>query len=154
MAINARNKGKRGEREIIDALQPHVDEVADFVGVDRPQLQRNTLQSDKGGYDIVGLPGFALEVKRVENDIPSAVAGWWKQAVRQAYPDLEPVLLWRVNGGKWKVKVFARLDLPDGKRYKIPADISFDNFVFWMKARLFGHLSDKKKALDGTPPAS
>lgn len=154
MALNSRDKGKRGEREIIDALQPHVDEVADFAGVDRLKLQRNTLQSDKGGYDIVGLPGFALEVKRVENAIPSAVWGWWEQAVRQAKNGEEPVLLWRVNGGKWHVRVFTRLDLPDGKRYKIPSDIQFTDFVFWMKAKLFGHLMEKKKALDGTPMAS
>lgn len=139
MALNARSKGQRGEREVIDLLQPHVDEVSQYNQVEPPLLQRNTLQSDQGGFDIVGLPGFALEVKRVETDQPGQVAKWWEQSVRQAGKDLEPVLFYRQNSRPWKVRVFSRLDLGDGRRYKIPSDIKVEHFIFWMKARLHCH---------------
>ena len=140
MALNARNKGQRGEREVIDLLQPHVDEVSAFNQLQSPILQRNTLQSDRGGYDIVGLPGFGIEVKRVESDAPGQLASWWAQTVRQAIADnVEPVLFFRMNGKKWKVRVFTRMPLPNGKNYKVPSVIDPDHFIFYMKAKLHCH---------------
>lgn len=139
MPINARSKGQRGEREVIDLLQPHVNEVSQYNQLEPPLLQRNTLQSHQGGFDIVGLPGFALEVKRVETEQPGQVAKWWEQAKRQAGSDLEPVLFYRVNKKPWKVRVFSRLDLGDGRKYKIPSDIKVEHFIFWMKSRLHCH---------------
>ena len=145
MPINARSKGQRGEREIIDLLQPHVNEVSEYNQVEPPLLQRNQMQSHKGGFDIVGLPGFALEVKRVETEQPGQIAKWWDQAKRQAGKDLEPVLLYRTNKRPWKVRVFSRLELGDGRRYKIPSDIHMDHFIFWMKSRLHCHQVAEKQ---------
>lgn len=136
MALNARAKGQRGEREIIDLLQPHINEVSDYNQVEAPFLQRNQLQSHQGGFDICGLPGWAFEVKRVEKDTPGAVDKWWQQCARQAGKDLEPVLFYRMNNRPWNVRVFARLDLGDGRRYKVPSDIKMENFIFWLKCRL------------------
>lgn len=138
MALNARSKGQRGEREIIDLLQPHVDEVSRYNNVEPPLLQRNTLQSDQGGYDIVGLPGFAFEVKRVEKDTPGAVKDWWAQTVRQAKNGEEPVLFFRMNGRPWSVRMFVRLKLPNGSLYKVPGIVSMEAFIFYLKAQVHG----------------
>lgn len=81
MTINVRNKGANGEREAADLLQPVVDSVATRLGLQAPRLRRNLMQYAVGGEDLVGLPWYSIEIKRVET---LAVATWWEQAVRQA----------------------------------------------------------------------
>lgn len=146
--INSRSKGQRGEREVIDMLQPHIDEVSAYNQVEPPFLQRNQMQSHQGGYDIVGLPLFAFEVKRVENETPGAVAGWWAQCVSQAKNGEEPVLLYRLNGRKWSVMIFTRLDLDAKRRYKVPSVIRVEDFIFYMKTRLHCHQVEQKNKVD------
>ena len=79
MGSMARSKGQRGEREIVALLQAVVNEVytaynrkvistteselVQYRTLEVPLLQRNTIQSDRGGYDIVGLDWLAPEVK-------------------------------------------------------------------------------------------
>lgn len=144
MALNARSKGQRGEREIIDLLQPHVDEVSGYNQVTPPLLQRNQMQTHRGGYDIVGLPMFAFEVKRVETSQDGQIASWWKQCVGQATSGEEPVLFFRRNGAKWKVMLFTRLDLDARRRYKVPSIVDIDHFIFYMKNRLHCHQMNSK----------
>jgi len=145
MALNARAKGQRGEREVIDLLQPHVNEVSTYNQVDPPLLQRNTLQSDQGGFDIVGLSMFAIEVKRVESDTPGQLASWWAQAVKQATPQAEPILIYRMNARPWLVRMFVRIKLPTGQFYKVPGVVSMDAFIFYMKSALCHHQQEQKK---------
>jgi hypothetical protein len=147
--INARSKGQRGEREIIDLLQPHLNEVSSYNQVPPPFLQRNQMQSHQGGYDIVGLPGFAFEVKRVEKDQDGAIAGWWRQCCGQAKAGEEPVLFYRRNGQAWRVMLFTRLDLDAKRRYKIPSVISMPDFIFYLKARVHCLQLEQKKVVDG-----
>ena len=79
--INARTKGANGEREVADILQRVVNEVAIQCGYVAPRIRRNTEQSQIGGEDLVGLPWYSIEVKRVERvDLPK----WWAQTVAQA----------------------------------------------------------------------
>lgn len=84
MSKMARNKGKRGERAVIDWLQPITDEIYRDVGLNPVLLQRNTVQSDRGGTDIVGLDWLAAEVKNVENDSPGLLDSWWEQCLEQS----------------------------------------------------------------------
>lgn len=148
MSINARSKGQRGEREIIDLLQPHINEVSRYNNMEPPLLQRNTLQSHQGGYDIVGLSGYAIEVKRVETEQPGQVEKWWEQTTRQAKEGEVPVLFYRMNKKPWKVRLKVRLPLDAGRVYQIPADITVPAFIFWMKARLH---TEQVKALTKPP---
>jgi hypothetical protein len=83
MGLMGLNKGKRAEREIVGLLQPVVNAVYAAAGITPPLLQRNTLQSDRGGYDIVGLDWFAPEVKRCET---LSLRTWWEQCKGQAKP--------------------------------------------------------------------
>ena len=64
--LMSRNKGKRGEREVVKLLQPVVNEVYESLGLEPPLLERNLMQSHKGGCDLAGLDWLALEVKYQE----------------------------------------------------------------------------------------
>lgn len=82
--LMSRNKGQRGEREVIALLQPTVDRLYVQAGYPTPILARNLSQSREGGFDIAGLEWLAIEVKYQENE---NVKGWWEQACRQAGVD-------------------------------------------------------------------
>ena len=56
MPPKAITKGKSAERELAKLLGDH-------LGL---ELSRNLDQTRDGGYDLIGLPGIALEVKRCE----------------------------------------------------------------------------------------
>lgn len=81
MSINVRNKGANGEREVADILQRIVNEVALSCGYTAPRIRRNVEQSQVGGEDLVGLPWFSFEVKRVER---VELDKWWEQTCVQA----------------------------------------------------------------------
>lgn len=98
--INVRNKGAGGEREVAAILQKVVDEVFAKCGHEPPKLRRNIEQSQVGGEDLVGLPWYSFEIKRVERvDLDK----WWKQTCVQAMrkPPLASMALAQRFGG-WK----------------------------------------------------
>lgn len=105
----SRNKGKRGEREVIALLQPVVTKAYKRKGYPEseiPRLQRNTMQSDGGGFDIHGLEWLALEVKYQET---LCLPAWWRQTCRQAKVSsrLTPVLAYRRSREPWRFRMFA-----------------------------------------------
>ena len=86
----SRNKGARGELEVIDLLHAH----------GWTHSHRNFDSGSAGGGDIArGPAGVALEVKRTER---FALREAWAQAVEDADArgDL-PVVAHRWNGGPW-----------------------------------------------------
>ena len=136
----SRSKGQRGEREIIDLLQPVVNEVYEMVLLHAPKLKRNSLQSDGGGSDIAGLPWLALEVKYQEkNDTPGTLAVWWAQTLEQAEGCREPVLFYRRNGSKWRVQMYGML-CAGGHSFTVPVLVSPADFLRWFRARLIKEL--------------
>ena len=135
--LMSRNKGKRGEREIVDLLQPVVNEVYSICNREPPKLKRNTLQSDSGGSDIAGLPWLALEVKYHEQ---LNINSWWRQTVDQAEYGQEPVLFYRRNHGRWQVKMYGMLGMP-GCCYTVPVIVEPADFLKWFRARLLQELS-------------
>lgn len=90
MSAMQRNKGKAGEREAASL-------VRDLTGWD---VQRRVRQYD-GDSDLVGVPGWSVEVKRRRSATHADLATWWRQAVAQA-GELLPVLLYRVDRGAWR----------------------------------------------------
>lgn len=81
MTINVRAKGANGEREVADLLQKVVNEVALNCGYTAPRIRRNVEQTQVGGEDLVGLPWYSFEIKRVERvDLDK----WWEQTCVQA----------------------------------------------------------------------
>lgn len=130
MGAFSRDKGARGEREVIGLLQPIVTEVYDSCGLEVPKLQRNSLQADGGGCDIVGLDWIAIEVKWHEKE---HVWEWWEQTVRQAGRTKVPLLIYRGNTRAWKVKTLGRIGIGKGAR-TVPVIVRLPDFLDWFRA--------------------
>lgn len=90
MAINSREKGAVGEREVAGVLREH----------GFPDARRG--QQFKGGTDspdVVGFhPDWHPEVKRVER---GNLYDWLDQAKRDAGPGKTPVVIHRRNRREW-----------------------------------------------------
>lgn len=179
----SRNKGQRGEREVVKLLQPIVDKVYGSLGLTPPVLERNLMQSHKGGFDIAGLHWMALEVKYQET---LNVGMWWNQTLAQANVDINgnplrkgqppvplsatglpkppvtgldvssrenelrsgvkragrepdqmliPILMYRSNGAKWRVRMFAGLYV-GAQRVRTAADVEIGAFLVWFELQL------------------
>lgn len=131
--LTSLNKGKRGEREVVRMVQPIVDQVYSGFGLSPPLIERNLMQSRKGGFDVVGLAWLALEVKYQEKE---NLSGWWAQCKGQTSEGQEPVLLYRRNGTKWKCRMFGYLDAGGGYKVRCPVDITIDAFLTYLQLRL------------------
>ena len=147
MSLNARAKGQRGEREVVKLLQPVVDKVYQSHGVPAPALERNLMQSMKGGYDIVGLEWFALEVKRHEKVSNSSTLQWWMQCKRQAAEGQDPVLFYRPNNINWRIMMYGYVCVgPNGgPRVKTVVDIDLPAFLVWFELRMIHQLREVPK---------
>ena len=104
MARMSRNKGKLGEREVAALLREHGFEGARGV----------QYQGGRDSADVVGLPGFHIEVKRAETF--SAYKAL-EQAVADSVGVPTPVVFYRSNSRQWIVVLNADdfLDLVRGK---------------------------------------
>ena len=69
MGSLSRNKGRSGEQEIVRILK---DELGLGIAVTRNYAQ----QAHTGGVDVLGVPGWAIEVKRAKQ----FSEGWWPQS--------------------------------------------------------------------------
>jgi Holliday junction resolvase len=90
MGQMSRAKGKSGEREIAALLR-------DLTGWN---MRRRVRQYD-GDSDLVGVPGWSIEVKRYGTASRADIARWWAQTVAQAATD-RPVLFYRQNRDDWR----------------------------------------------------
>lgn len=90
MAINSREKGKKGERELSKALRYH--------GYDTRRGQQYC--GSNGDADVVGLPFLHIECKRVEK-LNLKVA--MEQSINDAREGEKPCVMHRKNHGKWMV---------------------------------------------------
>jgi hypothetical protein len=131
MGKASRDKGARGEREIIDLLQPIVDTEYTFAGKEPPQLKRtSSTQADGGGCDITGIDWLALEVKRCET---LQVEQWWRQCLAQAKLGQMPVLVYRQNGRQWRARLYLQTL---ATCIVVLAELSFADFCTYFAATL------------------
>jgi Holliday junction resolvase len=100
MGLMSRRKGVGAEREVAALIR-------DLTGWD---AQRRVRQHD-GDSDLVGVPGWTVEVKRHKAAGRAEIGSWWRQTVAQATrvaksPDERstgrPVLFYRVDRGEWR----------------------------------------------------
>ena len=142
--VNARNKGASGERELAMLLMGWGLEIG--VKLD---LERNLEQWRSGGHDLIGVPGLAIEVKRVE---VLAVASWWQQAVRQAERvKAVPMLAYRGNRKPWRFMVRAPVSFLDPTGAAVSSawlDVDMDvvQAAIWYK----GYLWNRVKPLEAS----
>ena len=92
MSAKSRNKGARGERELLALLSERFPDLF---------LQRNYDQAALGGSDLLGLPGVSLEVKRYQRGNVHRQE-WWAQACSVATKDRMPVLAYRFDRSEWQ----------------------------------------------------
>lgn len=144
-----RDKGKAGEREVVKLFRIAngwcgYTEV-NYDGAEVP-VARNHDQAERGGHDIVGVPFFAPEVKRVaERPGQSTLVSWWEQACEQA--DIackEPLVVYRANHQPWRVLVWVQLWEVNDEWYM--ANLHWEEFVDYYKRRLLKWLSDQPRA--------
>lgn len=103
MAINIRQKGATGERDICDMLNGAAYLVLKKHGRSlptKPLAQRNQNQSAVGGSDITNPFGLCVEVKRQEN---LSIGTWWRQCVTASkeFGGI-PIVLYKQNHKQWK----------------------------------------------------
>lgn len=160
--LTSLNKGKRSEREVIKLLQPIVDKVYSEVGWQVPKLQRNTMQSDDGGFDIAGLEWLALEVKHHAVANKGKIESWWQQTVRQAHGGQDgdgwevvagrktqvPVLIWRVDKGQWNVVVMVSIPISTRVRVKVRSTVRIEDWLVWFEYRLRAEIQGKAEGYD------
>ena len=107
MAATSQRKGAIGELEFMKELQKRLPWTT---------LTRNTYeQRVVGGVDILGLPGFAIEVKRYGRS-PTGwyQSAWWDQCVSTAAElGAIPLLGYRYNNAPWRVVIPWMFDDPD-----------------------------------------
>lgn len=136
MGSFAKQKGKRGEREAVKFLQPHIDDVYKAAGItddNIPKLFRNQNQSFEGGYDIDGLSWLALEIKRQET---LCINQWWDQTISQASQGQYPVLMFKQNRQKWRFMTYGAIHVGGNKMHIARVELSQDDFITWFKLRL------------------
>lgn len=98
--INSRAKGKSGERELIGELKALLPPEM------TSELTRNLDQTRDGGHDILGLDGWALEVKRYAQVLPADLARFWQQTTTQARNNGSlPALCFREDRRAWRALV-------------------------------------------------
>ena len=110
-----RNKGAAGEREVAKILN-------DELGI---ELVRNLEQTRNGGHDLIGLDGWAIEIKRQEQ---LSINTWWKQTTDQAErAGAKPALFYRQSRKPWTVVVDAndisQDSFPVNRRHTIQMDV-------------------------------
>jgi len=130
MPINSRNKGASAERECAKIIE-------DLLGI---KCRRNLSQYQAGGYDLEGLDGWAIEVKRAKKPLLNQ---WWQQTCEQAAKNqLKPVLWYRLDNQKWRVVVPAGVLNPDfhqGTELEYTCEMSPDCFaMIWRELKRFG----------------
>lgn len=145
-------KGKRGEREILKYFVQAMRRVefnTDLPG-DSARVKRNTMQADRGGDDLHGLPLVSVEVKRAET---LNIASWWQQCEIQcaaqsaahAEPKL-PVLFYRQSRKPWSVMTYVALTNAQGAVtcYVVGTLTSEDFFDYY--AQLYREELERRKS--------
>lgn len=141
--VHVVNKGKAGEREAINFIQPTINKVYEMMGVDAVQLYRNQNQSALGGYDIDGLPWIALEIKRQETLNLNA---WWAQVNKASREGQVPVVMFRQNRKQWRFLIPAWLHTGGKGHMQVRAEITKEAFLEWFEERLIYEIKKESES--------
>lgn len=90
MSKFSRDKGARAERAVANI-------IFELTGWEAKRRVRN----DHGDSDLIGIPGWSVEVKDHAKTTLGDVRDWWKQACSQADGSI-PLLVYRRQRGEWR----------------------------------------------------
>lgn len=127
--LHSRNKGKKGERDVRDLFRAALAHCMDDV----EDIRRNHQQAEIGGADLVGLPYFSVEIKRMAKITwGKQLMDWWAQCQEQADTDgLHPCLVFRQDRGKWFVMIEAWAVAFEDE-IAAPMILSWENFAWYL----------------------
>jgi hypothetical protein len=95
MGAMQRNKGARGERELLDLLSEELGDALASMLTEGEAMRRNLAQTRDSGADCICLKGWAIEVKRQES---LSRPKWWRQVRKDATElGVQPMLAYRQN---------------------------------------------------------
>ena len=115
--INSRTKGRAGEQEVANILRNELG-----IAVHRNWAQQAAI----GGCDLIGIPGWAIEVKRTKKGSDADISSWWQQAAQQANDagKLKPALVYRFDRHDWKARISLHDLRPDlGDHAQVTLDL-------------------------------
>jgi Holliday junction resolvase len=92
MGKASREKGKRGEREVVRI-------ISELLGV----AATRKVRQHEGDSDILGVPGWTIEVKRYASASEATMRTWWEQAIAQTPPGEIPCVWYRLDRRPWRV---------------------------------------------------
>lgn len=125
----AKNKGASGEREAAELLKGWALAVGHDI-----DPTRNLEQVRGGGYDLNGVVGLGIEVKRVESN---SINSWWKQTERQADDDgTIPFLMHRRNRQPWRFRVRTGVAMASGDNWAhffLTVDLELEQARVWFQ---------------------
>lgn len=120
MSKASRDKGGRGEREFSRILSQALGD----------NIARNLSQTRDGGYDLLDVSLFDIEVRRREQVSEGA---WWKEVCERQIADGKfPALAYRQNRQPWRVIIPLGFFRPAGGNE--PVTLTLDGFICVVKA--------------------
>jgi hypothetical protein len=122
----SRDKGARGEREAAAVLSA-------VTGCDLERAARNGVDEAE---DVMGLPGYHVEVKVYSLILPSHIRRWWAKLCAERIEGRIPLLMRKVDRQDWTIR--------------IPIPGTTDPLVRWieMSADTFGDLYQRSESRD------
>lgn len=135
MSKFSRDKGKRGERKVIDWMQPIVNATLLQLHKKPILLQRDTRQWDAGGSDICGLDFLSIEVKNVEIQSKNDISKWWQQTLSQTKSGQTPILFYMKSRNDIRVRLMGAVG--DSEAFiECQVDISLEDFEKWLVVKI------------------
>lgn len=83
-----KTKGQNGEREVQEILRAHGFH----------ECRRNFASGGQGGNDLIGVPGYGIEIKFQETTKPWE---WYEQCKEAASPTETPLVVFRRSRSPW-----------------------------------------------------
>jgi len=133
----AKEKGKRGEREVVGILQEIVNAEHLRWGIPPVEISRNLNQFQREGrFDIFGVPWAAIEVKFCET---KTLGSWWRQCLEACEDNQEPILFYRSSHEPWRVRMLGELRGEEISHCG-PVDIDLEFFKRYFQGRVYEEL--------------
>jgi len=131
---NSRNKGATKERWVANAMNDYFDNHCPHLNI---KMTRNLDQTRDGGYDILGLDEFAIEIKHYAKGCHHRKE-WWDQVCTAASDHQIPVLIYKYNYQPERVVVpidwfFAtQFEIPKPQLREHTAVMEFESFLWFL----------------------
>lgn len=147
----SKQKGKRGERQIVKMLQGAIEEVYQWLEqqpryesiktliegqpqLKRPFLERNQNQTNAGGCDLVGIKWASIEIKNTAKCSPALITKWWQQCLDQCEENEEPILFFK-RGTTQRVMVKGVIG-GNIIHHRVPVEICIEDFMMYFRNKV------------------